>query len=66
MREALKKDEFDHVLKKMDYDQKVFEIWKKKVGTVQGARLHAKQEHLVTEHRRVAETVESYIDGCFR
>ena len=65
MRENLKRDEFEHLLKKMDYDRKVFEIWKQKLATVQGARLHAKQEHLVTEHRRLTESVENYVDGCF-
>ena len=66
MRETLKKDEFEHLLKKMDYDRKVFEIWKQKVATVQGSRMHAKQEHLVSEHRRLSDSVENYIDGCFR
>lgn len=66
MRENFKKNEFEHLLKKMDYDRKVFEIWKHKVATVQGARQHAKQEHLVSEHRRLSDSVENYIDGRFR
>ncbi|CAL1146424.1 unnamed protein product [Cladocopium goreaui] len=66
MRDKLKRDEFDHVVKKMDYDIKVFEIWQSKVASVAMARQHAKQEHVVSEHRKIVESVEAYLDGCVR
>ena len=66
MREKLKRDEFDHVIKKMEYDIKVFEIWQSKVTSVSMARQHARQEHVVSEHRKIVESVESYLDGCVR
>ena len=66
MRDRLKRDEFDHVVKKMDYDIKVFEIWQSKVASVAMARQHAKQEHVVSEHRKIVESVEAYLDGCVR
>ncbi|CAK9112393.1 unnamed protein product, partial [Durusdinium trenchii] len=66
LRDALKKDEFEHVIKKLDYDRKVFEIWKTKCAGVGLARMHAKQEHIVNEHRKVVQTVENYVEGCVR
>ena len=66
LRDAMKRDEFDHVLKKLDYDQKVFEIWQSKCASVTVARTHARQEHVVSQHRRIVQGVENYLDGCCR
>ncbi|CAK9096491.1 unnamed protein product [Durusdinium trenchii] len=66
LRDALKKDEYDHLIKKMDYDQKVFEIWRQKCTSVSAARTHARQEHLVSQHRQLQESAEHFVEGCVR
>ncbi|CAK9068414.1 unnamed protein product [Durusdinium trenchii] len=66
LRSALKKDEYEMVIKKMDYDRKVYEIWQQKCTSVSVARQHARQEHFVAEHAKVVESVEGFVDGCVR
>lgn len=66
LRDALKRDEFDGLLKKLTYDQKVFEVWKTKCAGATVARNHARQEHLVNQHRKCQDSVEKYLDGCVR
>ena len=66
LRDALKRDEFDNLMKKLEYDQKVFEIWQSKCAGVTVSRNHARQEHVVKQHRKVQEGVNNYLDGCVR
>ncbi|CAK8987791.1 Uncharacterized protein SCF082_LOCUS1126 [Durusdinium trenchii] len=66
LRDALKRDEFDNVIKKLEYDTKVFEIWQSKCQGVTVSRNHAKTEHVVKQHRNTQKAVENYVDGCVR
>ena len=66
LRDALKRDEYDHLIKKLDYDCKVYEIWQKKCQGVTVARQHARQEHLVAQHKKCLQSVDNFVDGCVR
>ena len=66
LRDVLKRDEFDSLIKKLDCDTKVFQIWQSKCAGASVSRNHAKQEHLVKQHRKTLQAVENYVDGCCR
>ena len=66
LRDALKRDEYDHLIEKLEYDVKVFEIWQQKCQGVTVARQHARQEHLVAQHKKCVQSVDTFVDGCLR
>lgn len=63
---SLKRDEYDHLIKNLEYDCKVYDIWQKKCQGVTMARQHARQEHLVAQHKNCLQSVGSFVDGCVR
>ena len=64
LRDALKQDEFDHTLKKLDYDIQVFKVWQSKCRSVTDAQEHARQENVLAAQVACKTAVETFVKGC--
>ena len=57
------KDEFDLVMKQLDYDLQVISVWKQKMSSSDVAREHAVRDHQLQNHRKCEEAVAAFLDG---
>ena len=57
------KDEFDLVMKQLDYDLQVINVWKQKMSSSDVAREHAARDHQLQNHRKCEEGVAAFLDG---
>ena len=60
----LAKDEFDLLIKQMDYDQQVICVWKAKMAHSDVAREHAARDHRLQVHAKIQQSVDDFM-GTF-
>ena len=60
----LAKDEFDLLIKQMDYDQQVICVWKAKMAHSDVAREHAARDHRLQVHAKIQQSVDDLM-GTF-
>ena len=61
---ALEVDEFQLLMKRMQYDVSAVQTWRKKCSNVMGAREHAEQEFKLKRRQRISEAVTVYLHSC--
>ena len=62
----LAKDEFDLLIKQMDYDLQVIGVWKAKMAHSDVAREHAVRDHKLQVHAKVQQSVDDFMDTFAR
>jgi len=60
--EGIAVDEFNLLLKRLDYDVIVFQNWQKKCQNVHMAREHAKQEHRLRIRKQSDDNAQAFLD----
>ena len=61
---ALAVDDFNLLMKKLEYDVNVYENWRLKCGNVLAAHEHKKQEHRAAERLKCTGAAELFAQSC--
>ena len=61
---ALAVDEFNLLMKQLEYDVNVYENWRLKCGNVLAAHEHKKQEHRAAERLKCTGAAELFVQSC--
>lgn len=56
-------NEFDLVMKQLDYDLQVIGVWEQKMSSSDVAREHAARDHQLQNHRKCEEGVTTFLEG---
>jgi len=62
--ESLKVDEFELLLKQLNYDIEVYLTWTKKISTVTGARYFKEQEHKLNVKIETDRVAQNFLNSC--
>ena len=66
MQQGLDIDTYQLLIKQMEYDMSVFNIWKKKCDNAFAARYHAQQDFKLAQHNKCLEAAQVFVSGCVR
>lgn len=61
---AIEVDNFNLMMKKVDYDVNVFQTWQKKCCNVHAAQDHARRAHRLEERKRHADAADLFLQTC--
>ena len=62
--ESIEVDNFNLLLKKVDYDVSVYETWEKKCSSVYAAHEHVRREHRLSERQKCADAADIFLASC--
>jgi hypothetical protein len=64
--ETIAVDEFNLLMKQLNYDVKVFQNWEKKCSSVHHAREYARHAHRLAQNKKCEQAATHFFDACVK